>query len=113
MVGVGAVVVRGDEVLLIQRGREPMMGAWSLPGGLLELGETTAEGVVREVMEETGVQVRPIAIVGTIDRIVRDESERVRFHYVVVDWLCVPVEEALTEPVGGDDATEAMWVGRD
>lgn len=60
IVGVAAVVVRGDELLLIRRGREPMLGAWSLPGGALELGETTAEGIVREIFEETGVRARPL-----------------------------------------------------
>lgn len=111
IVGVAAVVVRGAEILLIRRGREPMLGAWSLPGGALELGETTAEGVVREILEETGVHARPIEIVATLDRIVRDEDGHVRFHYVLVEWLCV-AEASAVQPVCGDDAIEARWVPR-
>jgi 8-oxo-dGTP diphosphatase len=90
-----------------------MLGAWSLPGGLLEVGETTAEGIVREVFEETGVPVRPMEIVATIDRIVRDEAGRVRFHYVLVEWLCLPVEDSGGELVCGDDAAAAVWLGLD
>jgi len=111
IVGVAAVVLRGPNVLLIRRGREPMLGAWSLPGGALELGETTAEGVAREVFEETGVRVRPVEIVATLDRIVRDEDERVRFHYVLVEWMCVA--EGASELVCGDDAAAARWVRRE
>jgi 8-oxo-dGTP diphosphatase len=112
LVGVAGVVVRGGDVLLIQRGREPMLGAWSLPGGLLEVGETTAEGVVREVLEETGVRVRPVEIVATLDRIVRDDAGRVRYHYVLVEWLCVAERSASEELVCGDDAAAAIWVER-
>jgi len=111
IVGVAAVVVRGAEILLIRRGREPLLGAWSLPGGALELGETTAEGIAREVFEETGVRVRPVEIVATIDRIVRDEDGTVRFHYVLVEWLCFGDDEALALACG-DDAAEAQWVPR-
>jgi ADP-ribose pyrophosphatase YjhB (NUDIX family) len=110
-VGVAAVVVRGDEVLLVRRGTEPLRGSWSLPGGLLELGETTAEGVTREVLEETGVRVRPVEIVATIDRILRDDDSRIRYHYVLVDWLCI-AEDADADPVCGDDAEAAQWVTR-
>lgn len=88
-----------------------MLGAWSLPGGALELGETTAEGVAREVFEETGVRVRPVAIVATLDRIVRDDAGRVRFHYVLVEWMCLA--EDPSEIVCGDDAAEARWVKRE
>ena len=111
IVGVAAVVLRGGDVLLIRRGGEPMLGAWSLPGGALELGETTAEGVAREVFEETGVRVRPVEIVATLDRIVRDDDGRVRFHYVLVEWLCVASGES-SALVCGDDAAEARWVPR-
>lgn len=110
--GVAGVVVRGGDVLLIRRGREPLLGAWSLPGGALELGETTAEGVVREVFEETGVQARAVEIVATLDRIVRDEQQRVQFHYVLVEWLCF-AEEDQQDLVCGDDAVEARWVSRE
>lgn len=112
MVGVAAAVLCGDEILLVRRGREPLRGMWSLPGGLLELGETTAEGIAREVLEETGVRVMPVEIITTIDRILRDESGRIRYHYVLVEWLCV-AEKDSKGPVCGDDADEALWVRRD
>lgn len=110
IVGVAGVVLHHGAVLLIQRGREPMRGDWSLPGGALELGETTAEGVVREVLEETGVRVRPVALVATLDRIVRDTGGAVQYHYVLVDWCCVPEAAGQTELVCGDDALDARWV---
>jgi ADP-ribose pyrophosphatase YjhB (NUDIX family) len=110
MVGVAAVVVHEAEILLVRRGREPMLGAWSVPGGALELGETTAEGVAREVYEETGVRVRPIEVITTLDRIVRDDAGRVRFHYVLVEWLCRTEGERVFQPECGDDAMEARWV---
>ena len=112
MVGVAAVVVRGEDILLVRRGREPLRGMWSLPGGLLELGETTAEGVAREVLEETGIRVQPVKIVATIDRIMRDDDGRVRYHYVLVEWLCFVGQDDRGELVCGDDADEAMWVKR-
>jgi 8-oxo-dGTP diphosphatase len=111
LVGVAAVVVRCDQILLVRRGREPLRGMWSLPGGLLELGETTADGVAREVLEETGVGVRPVEIVATLDRILYDDDGRVQYHYVLVEWLCVAVGESAL--VCGDDADEAVWVKRD
>jgi ADP-ribose pyrophosphatase YjhB (NUDIX family) len=112
IVGVAGVVICGDKVLLIRRGREPQMGAWSLPGGALELGETTAEGVAREVWEETGLRVRPVEMIATMDRIVRDDVGRVQYHYVLVDWFCVVEEDAARDLVCGDDAAGAEWVGR-
>lgn len=86
-----------------------MLGAWSLPGGALELGETTAEGIAREVFEETGIHAVPVEIVATLDRIVRDEQQRVRFHYVLIEWLCLALD-GTSAPVCGDDAVEARWV---
>jgi len=110
IVGVAAVVVCDDEILLIKRGREPLLGAWTLPGGALELGETTAAGVAREVFEETGVHVQPVEIAATLDRIVHDGAGRVQFHYVLVEWLCIT--DKTCEPMCGDDAAEARWVSR-
>ena len=110
MVGVGAVVIDGDQVLLIRRGQQPMKGQWSLPGGALEVGETLLDGVRREVREETGLEVEPVALIEVLDRIVRDEDGRVRFHYVLVDYLC--------RVTGGElccatDAVDARWASRD
>ena len=108
IVGVGAVIVDGDRVLLVQRGREPMKGRWTLPGGGLELGETLAEGVVREVQEETGLLVEPIELVELLDRIHREE-DRVRYHYVIADYLCRVSGGQLQ---AADDAAAARWAER-
>lgn len=109
IVGVAAVVLHDRDVLLVRRGREPMLGAWSLPGGALELGETTAEGVAREVLEETGLRVEAVEIIATLDRIVRDKDGRVRYHYTLVEWLCRS-HGSMVDVVCGDDAAEAIWV---
>ena len=110
IVGVGAVVLRDGKVLLVQRGREPMLGAWTLPGGALEVGETMAEGVAREVLEETGLHVSPREVIATLDRIVRDAAGRVRFHYLLIDWICDCSGSDTLDPRCGDDASAAVWV---
>lgn len=107
--GVGAVIVRGGgEVLLIRRGQEPLKGEWSLPGGAVELGETLEEAVRREVLEETGLVVEPVGIVQAFDRIARDAEGRVRYHYVLVDFLCRVTGGSLA---CASDAMEARWAG--
>ena len=108
LVGVGAVVVHEGRVLLVRRGHEPLKGQWSLPGGLLELGESITDGVVREVKEETGLMVEPVELVELLDRIHRD-GERVRYHYVIADYLCRVVGGELK---AASDADEARWVER-
>jgi len=111
IVGVGAVVIDGEKVLLVRRGHEPLKGEWSLPGGALELGETLQQGVVREVLEETGLTVVPTAIVEVFDRITQEEvSGRIRYHYVLVDFVCRVTGGMLH---GGSDAEEARWVVRE
>jgi len=126
-VGVGAVVLVGDRVLLVQRGRAPLAGSWSFPGGLLEVGETLAQCAAREVYEETGVRVEPVEMIATLDRILYDADGRVEFHYVLVDWLCrlaashadelgaLPELDPDSRPVlfAGDDAKDARWVRLD
>ncbi|WP_239461287.1 NUDIX hydrolase [Occallatibacter savannae] len=112
IVGVGAVVVDAGRVLLVQRGREPLKGKWTLPGGMLELGESLHAGVVREVEEETGLRVEPVELVELLDRIVREEAaqgERVRFHYVIADYLCRVIGGALK---AASDAEAVRWVER-
>lgn len=112
IVGVGAVVVKEGRVLLVQRGREPMRGKWTLPGGMLELGESLQEGVIREVEEETGLRVEPLELVELLDRIVREEipsGERVRFHYVIADYLCRVTGGELK---AASDAEAVRWVER-
>jgi len=108
IVGVGAVVLAADRktVVLIRRGQEPRKGEWSLPGGAVELGETVEEAVVREVLEETGLRVEPIRILKVIDRIHREDAGRVRYHYVLVDFLC---HVAAGNLIAGSDAAEACW----
>ena len=110
IVGVGAVIFDEGRVLLVQRGHAPMQGEWSLPGGALEVGETLEEGVRREVLEETGLIVEPVAMIEVFDRIARDDAGRVQFHYVLVDYLC--------RITGGSaacasDAADLRWASRD
>jgi 8-oxo-dGTP diphosphatase len=107
-VGVGAVVVDEGRVLLVRRGGEPLKGHWSLPGGLIELGEPLLDGVVREVREETGLTVEPLELIELLDRIHR-EDERVRYHYVIADYLCRVVSGAL---LAATDADAVRWVER-
>jgi 8-oxo-dGTP diphosphatase len=110
IVGVGAVVIDGTKVLLVRRGQEPLKGEWSLPGGALELGETLQQGVVREVLEETGLIVVPGGIIEILDRITQDEaSGRVRYHYVLIDFVCHVTGGALCS---ASDAEEVRWVER-
>ena len=108
LVGVGAVVVEDGRVLLIRRGSEPLKGHWSLPGGLLELGESLPDGVIREVREETGLTVEPVVLIELLDRIHR-QGERVRYHYVIADYLCRVVGGQLQ---AASDADAVRWVER-
>jgi ADP-ribose pyrophosphatase YjhB (NUDIX family) len=110
IVGVGAVIIHENQVLLIKRGQEPLKGEWSLPGGALELGETLEQGIRREVFEETGLEIEALQIVEVFDRIVRDEIGNVQFHYVLVDFLCHVIGGALC---CASDATAACWVRRE
>ncbi len=112
IVGVGAVVVDRGRVLLVQRGHEPSKGKWSLPGGMLELGESLADGVVREVQEETGLIVESIELIELIDRVQKEdgpEGKRIRYHYVIADYLCRVVGGSLR---AASDADAVRWVER-
>jgi ADP-ribose pyrophosphatase YjhB (NUDIX family) len=110
VVGVGAVVVRDGRALLIKRGHEPRKGEWSLPGGLIELGESLADALRREVREEAGLDVTIGPHIETFDRIHRDAEGRVRFHFVIVDYLC---SAGHGEPVAGTDAEAVAWARAD
>ena len=110
IVGVGAVIFDQGRVLLVQRGHAPMQGEWSLPGGALEVGETLDEGVKREVLEETGLFVEPVAMVEVFDRIARDAAGRVKFHYVLVDYLCRVTGGS---PAHASDAAALRWAALD
>jgi len=114
MVGVGAVIVDDHReekcVLLIRRGTAPLLGEWSLPGGVLECGETLREAVVREAREETGLVVGTDEMLGVYERLIRDDEGRVRYHYVLIDFLCRPVSGDLN---AGSDAADVRWFTRD
>jgi ADP-ribose pyrophosphatase YjhB (NUDIX family) len=109
LVGAGAVILDGDNVLLIRRASEPLKGQWSLPGGRLELGETVQQAILRETREETGLDVEPLQLLGVYDLIDRDETNAIRYHYLLVDWICTVSGGELR---AGDDATEVTWAHR-
>jgi len=116
LVGVGAVVVEDGRVLLIKRGKAPLLGEWSIPGGMLELGETLRQGAEREALEETGLVVRATDLLGVFDRIVPDsivsdpatpdEMKRMLYHYVLIDFLCQRISGNV---IAAGDAADARW----
>jgi 8-oxo-dGTP diphosphatase len=108
--GVAGIVVRGKELLLVQRGREPAKGKWGIPGGVVEVGETVEEALIREVREETGCECTPLKHLATFDSIRRDPDGRVHWHYVLFEYLCRYVSGELH---AADDAAEAHWVRLD
>jgi 8-oxo-dGTP diphosphatase len=107
-VGVGAIVLHEGRVLLVKRGHAPGLGLWSVPGGLVDLGETTVDAACREVEEETGLKVRIAGLVGVLDRVTRDAEGRVRYHWVLIDYLAIP--ESIDILTAGSDAAEVRWV---
>lgn len=110
VVGVGAVIVDGGRVVLVKRASEPLKGEWSLPGGAVEIGEILADAVVREVREETGLEVRVGPVVEVLDRVHRSPDGRVEYHFVLVDYLCAPVGGLLS---AGSDAQDVCWASID
>lgn len=110
VVGVGVVVWRGSEVLLIRRGRPPRLGQWSLPGGAQQVGETLVEGAAREVREETGLELLDLRLITTLDLIEKDPDGRVRYHYTLVDFTAEAGPGVL---IAGDDAAAAAWFALD
>lgn len=107
VVGVGAVVLDGDRVLLVKRGHPPLQGEWSLPGGTVELGETLEAALAREVLEETGLEVGVGPVVDVFDRVERAPDGRIEYHFVIVDYVCTLGGGFL---VHGSDAEDARWV---
>ena len=105
----GAVILDGDRVLLVERGKSPLKGYWSLPGGVLETGERLEEGIRREVLEETGLAVKPVGVITIFERIMRDARGRIEYHYVLIDYLCRVTGGTLK---AADDVSRVEWVGR-
>ena len=110
VVGVGAVIVRDGKALIVKRAHEPRKGEWSLPGGLLELGESLVDAVRREIKEETSLDVEVGPIIETFDRVHRDDEGRIRYHFVIIDFVCWPTTG---EPIPGSDADDVAWVTSD
>jgi 8-oxo-dGTP diphosphatase len=110
IVGVGAVVLDGDRVLLVRRGHEPLKGEWSLPGGAVEVGEALDAAVAREVLEETGVEVEVGPMIDVLDSIRVDPDGRARYHFVLIDYLCRPIGGTLC---CATDAADATWAAVD
>src|SRR5580698_2408879 len=107
--GVGAIIIRRNSILLVQRGRNPLKGYWSLPGGLIETGEKIEDALRREVLEETGLVVRPKRLFEIFERIMPDSAGRAEYHYILHDYLCTVVGGEL---LAGDDAGRVAWVSR-
>ncbi len=109
IVGVGALIVQGagERILLVRRGSEPLKGMWSIPGGVLEVGEILTAAVKREVLEETGLKVEPLEIAGVVDRIVPDAVGKTRYHYVLVDYVCKVMGGELR---AGSDVDDVRWM---
>jgi len=105
-VGVGSIIIEHDRVLLVKRVHPPIQGQWSIPGGVLEVGEFVREAAKREVREETGLEVEPGELLGVFDRILRDPDKRVQYHYVLIDFLCKYVGGEL---LAASDAAEVRW----
>jgi len=106
IVGVGAVIIDRGRVLLVKRGSPPMLGQWTIPGGVVELGETLRSAAEREAQEETGLTVHVGEVIEVIDRILPGDDGRTQFHYVLIDFLCSVVQG---EAQAGSDAAEVAW----
>ncbi|HVI09202.1 MAG TPA: NUDIX hydrolase [Candidatus Binatia bacterium] len=110
LVGVGAVIIEGDRVLLVKRAHPPLEAQWSIPGGVLEVGELVREAAVREAREETGLTVEPVELLGVYDRVLRNAEQRVQYHYVLIDFLCRRLAGELS---AASDAADVCWFTRD
>ena len=105
----GALLFDRDRILLVERGKDPLKGFWSLPGGALEAGETLEEGVMREVREETGLEIKPLAVLEVFERIIRDSHGAPEYHFVLIDYICRVTGGSMA---AADDVSRAAWVPR-
>jgi 8-oxo-dGTP diphosphatase len=110
LIGVGAIIIEGDRVVLVKRAHPPLQAQWSIPGGVLEVGELVREAAVREAREETGLTVEPVELLGVYDRVLRNPEQRVQYHYVLIDFLCRRVAGDLA---AASDAAEVRWFTRE
>jgi 8-oxo-dGTP diphosphatase len=110
LVGVGAIIIEGDRVVLVKRAHPPLQAEWSIPGGVIEVGELVREAAVREAREETGLIVEPGELLGVYDRVLRNPEKRVQYHYVLIDFLCRRVAGDLA---AASDAAEVCWFTQD
>jgi len=106
LVGVGAIIIENARVVLVKRAHPPLQAEWSIPGGVLEVGELVREAAIREAREETGLTVEPVELLGVYDRVLRDTDKRVQYHYVLIDFLCRRVAGNLA---AASDAAEVRW----
>ena len=109
ILGVGAIIFRRDRVLLVERGKSPLKGYWSLPGGAVETGERLEDAIRREVLEETGLVVKPVRVATIFERIMRDVHGEPEYHFVLVDYVCRVAGGSLT---AASDVSRAEWVPR-
>jgi 8-oxo-dGTP diphosphatase len=107
LIGVGAIIFDGPRILMAQRGKPPLLGWWSLPGGAVEAGELLADALRREVLEETGLVVEPLGVIEIFERIMRDEAGVLEYHYVLIDYICRVSGGRLQ---AGDDVAQVEWV---
>ncbi len=110
IVGVGGVAIYRGRVLLVKRGRPPLLGEWSIPGGVVEAGESLGEALCREMREETGLEVEVLEVLEVLDRITRDSDGRTRYHFVLIDYLCRVNQDCAC---ASSDAAECRWVAPD
>ncbi|MGA9393469.1 MAG: NUDIX hydrolase [Candidatus Sulfotelmatobacter sp.] len=110
LVGVGAIIIEESRVVLVKRLHPPLQAEWSIPGGVLEVGEMVREAAIREAREETGLTVEPGELLGVFDRILRNPEKRVQYHYVLIDFLCRRVAGDL---MAASDAAEVRWFSQD
>jgi 8-oxo-dGTP diphosphatase len=110
LVGVGAIIIEDSRVLLVKRAHPPLQAEWSIPGGVLEVGELVREAAIREAREETGLTVEPSDLLGVYDRILRNPAQRVQYHYVLIDFFCRRVAGDLS---AASDAAEVRWFSRE